>query len=348
MAEKDTVQEAVSWYKENRHIYTELADVVENIIRSTFEKRNIVYHSIESRTKGIKSFKRKAKRDKYLDPINEITDLTGIRIITLFEKDVYEISNIIKELFSIDYAKSEDKSDLLEADKMGYKSVHYIAQLIERCADKNTYIKFKSLNFEIQIRSILQHAWAEIEHDRNYKFKGELPKKIQRRFYSLAGMLEMADREFNLLDKEVKDYKDKVKRLTQDGKLSLELNEESLKGYLGTEFSPELRSGCLRAEFGGSYQGIIGQLREYGVSSLVDLDNIIPDKFYKTLNKHCCSKNSMDFSELLSMLMIINDHRKYFENFWPEKNTGLNDNCAQIIKEYGVDLEKLIDEYKNR
>ncbi len=49
------------------------------------------------------------------------------------------------------------------------------------------YQKFKDKKFEIQIRTILQHAWAEIEHDRDYKFTGELPINIKRRFRILAG-----------------------------------------------------------------------------------------------------------------------------------------------------------------
>jgi ppGpp synthetase/RelA/SpoT-type nucleotidyltranferase len=146
-------------------------------------------------------------REKYDEPVNEITDLAGIRIIALFEKEIHQISDIIKDLFKIDYKRSEDKSDLLDADKMGYKSIHYIAELNEDKIYATELENFAGLKFEIQIRSILQHAWAEIEHDRNYKFKGKLPKHLQRRFYALAGMLEIADREFNTLSEEVETFR---------------------------------------------------------------------------------------------------------------------------------------------
>ncbi|MCF8008470.1 MAG: RelA/SpoT [Halanaerobiales bacterium] len=210
MAEKNKVQKMVSWYKNKKELYNELAQKVESVIKNILVDREIVFHSIESRVKSTESLKRKASRNKYEDPIKEITDLAGIRIITLFEKDVYQISDIIKKTFEIDYKNSEDKSDLLAADKMGYKSVHYVATFKETLLKKDEYSKFKGLKFEIQIRSILQHAWAEIEHDRNYKLKGNLPKHLQRRFYVLAGMLEMADREFNLLAEEVDEYKDNI------------------------------------------------------------------------------------------------------------------------------------------
>ena len=207
MADRKTVNQAVKWYEKKRHNYVDLRAEVEVILREALNENDIVFHSIESRVKSVKSFREKAGRDKYTDPIKEVTDLTGIRIITLFEKEIHQISDIIKDLFKVDYGRSEDKSDLLDADKMGYKSIHYIAELSR---DKITATKLESfvgLKFEIQIRSILQHAWAEIEHDRNYKFKGKLPKHLQRRFYALAGMLEIADREFNILSEEVEKHR---------------------------------------------------------------------------------------------------------------------------------------------
>jgi ppGpp synthetase/RelA/SpoT-type nucleotidyltranferase len=209
MTSRKKINQAVKWYKKKKHNYVDLRAEVEEILREALNENEIVFHSIESRVKSVDSFKEKAARDKYTDPVNEITDLTGIRIITLFEKEIHQISDIIKELFKIDYERSEDKSDLLDADKMGYKSIHYIAELSRDKITATELESFSGLKFEIQIRSILQHAWAEIEHDRNYKFQGHLPKRLQRRFYALAGMLEIADREFNTLAEEVEKYRQK-------------------------------------------------------------------------------------------------------------------------------------------
>lgn len=207
MANRKKVNQSVEWYQRKRHKYVDLRAEVEVILREALNENEIVFHSIESRVKSTESFREKAARDKYSDPVNEITDLTGIRIITLFEKEIHQISDIIKDLFKIDYQRSEDKSDLLDADKMGYKSIHYIAELSQEKISQTKLESFAGLKFEIQIRSILQHAWAEIEHDRNYKFQGHLPKHLQRRFYALAGMLEIADREFNTLSEEVEKHR---------------------------------------------------------------------------------------------------------------------------------------------
>ncbi|MGM0499686.1 MAG: GTP pyrophosphokinase [Bacillota bacterium] len=207
MANRKKVNEAVKWYEKEKHNYLNLKTEIVVILREALKENNIIFHSIEGRVKSVNSFRNKAMREKYEKPVKEITDLAGIRIITLFEKEIHQISDIIKNLFKIDYKRSEDKSDLLDADKMGYKSIHYIAELNSEKIKGTELEGFKGMKFEIQIRSILQHAWAEIEHDRNYKFKGKLPKHLQRRFYALAGMLEIADREFNTLSEEVEKFR---------------------------------------------------------------------------------------------------------------------------------------------
>ncbi len=342
------VKKAVEWYKENRGIYKDLAVKVESLIECVLNSKNIFYHSLESRVKKISSFKTKAERDKYKDPINEITDLIGIRIIAYFEKDVHRICDIIKELFKIDYSNSEDKSDLLEADKMGYKSVHYIASFTNERINLSEFEKFSGIFFEIQVRSILQHAWAEIEHDRNYKFKGKLPQHLQRRFYSLAGMLEMADREFNSLTEEVDNYKEKVEKLTKGGEIDLELNEDSLSKYLLEKFDDEIKSSILQPFFGKddvALSSIIKELNKFGIYNLVELDSILPEKFYGNIKLDSEEPSNTNFMDLIRSIMIINDHRKYFEKVWEQNSCYFHQDFMNILNSYNIPMEKLSKEY---
>ncbi|HMA60370.1 MAG TPA: hypothetical protein VKN64_08770 [Halanaerobiales bacterium] len=345
MAEDIKVKKAVNWYKNNRERYKELANNVENIIKEMLIEKDIYYHSIASRAKQVDSFQRKAKREKYTEPLKEITDLAGIRIITLFEKDVYEISDLIKEVFIIDYENSEDKADLLDADKMGYKSVHYIANVTKELVDAELYEQFKDLKFEIQIRSILQHAWAEIEHDRNYKLKGNLPKHLQRRFYALSGMLEMADREFNLLAEEVDEYKKKVKELTRNGEIDIEIKPTSLQKYLLSKFREEVNDGLLEPTFDNQAAEIIKELSNYGIWDLVNLDSIIPENINEEIKDNLLDEESLDFNSLLKIIMIVNDYHKYFEKVWNQKSNFLNEKIIEIFKDYDIPIKKLAEEY---
>jgi ppGpp synthetase/RelA/SpoT-type nucleotidyltranferase len=87
---------------------------------------------------------------------------------------------------------------------------------------------------------VLQHACAEIEHDRNYKFSGVLPTLLQRRLYSLAGLLEIVDREFVALASEVDRYSEEVAQKTKSGDLDIEVNTTSLMQFLPSK-SPSLK-----------------------------------------------------------------------------------------------------------
>jgi ppGpp synthetase/RelA/SpoT-type nucleotidyltranferase len=66
----------------------------------------------------------------------------------------------------------EDKSRNLGTNRIGYRTIHLVVSLSNTRTILPEYSEFDDLKFEIQLRTILEHAWAEIEHDRNYKFKG--------------------------------------------------------------------------------------------------------------------------------------------------------------------------------
>ncbi|MCY1691163.1 hypothetical protein OVA29_11120 [Exiguobacterium sp. SL14] len=87
---------------------------------------------------------------------------------------------IIENEFAIDRDQSVDKSTLLDTTEFGYLSVHFVASLSEQRLALSEYGRFKDYTAEIQIRSILQHAWAEIEHDLGYKNPNSVPAEVKR------------------------------------------------------------------------------------------------------------------------------------------------------------------------
>src|SRR6185437_9274755 len=206
------------WYQENHPFYTQLSNKVEAIIKELLGINNINYHDIRSRTKSIESFVSKLKPNINYDP-KDMQDLSGIRIIAYFPSDVNKIGDIIEKCFTIDKKRSSDKATLLGTSRVGYHSVHYVARLTEERTTLPEFTKFKNLHFEIQVRTILQHAWAEIEHDRSYKFSGILPSNLERRLMLVSGLLEVADNEFNSIAKEVEEYSLEVSKKTKKGDL---------------------------------------------------------------------------------------------------------------------------------
>lgn len=76
--------------------------------------------------------------------------------------------------FNIDEKNSLDKKILLASDQIGYRSVHFVCDLGAQRSGLPEFKDLGGLKFEIQVRTLLQHAWAELAHDRNYKFSGTL------------------------------------------------------------------------------------------------------------------------------------------------------------------------------
>lgn len=194
-------------YGKAKSSYEQCTTKLHELINSLIEESDIQIHSVSSRTKDTDSLYEKVKRkgDKY-NKLSDITDLSGIRIICYLSDQVDKVADIIEKNFIILNEWSIDKRKTLDPDKFGYLSLHFVVKLSEDRSKLLEYKRFKDFYCEIQIRSILQHAWAEIEHDLGYKSTIEIPRDVQRRFYRLAGLLELADDEFNRIKSEVEQY----------------------------------------------------------------------------------------------------------------------------------------------
>lgn len=338
--------EAVQWYAQNRGLYKKLAEKVHNIILELLEESNITIHAVTSRAKELDSFKNKIGNPKYDDPINQITDFSGIRIIAYVDNDIKPICDIIKDSFNIDSNNSIDKSQELGTDKVGYKSIHYVAKIKDNRLNLPEYKKFKNLKFEIQIRTILQHAWAEIEHDKNYKFTGVLRPDIQRRFKILAGTLELIDREFNQLSNEIDKISDSVIIAEKKDKLnSIPINSTTLKQYLMGRFKSEIESNILTSDFNNYDDVIIEELQLFGIKNLKDLENIIPPNINQYIKKIFDKNQIGNFLGILRDFMIITNPEKYFEFSWRNKWEAFAPFSLRLYDFYNIDYKNISVKY---
>ena len=192
-------------------------------------------HSVSCRLKAKDSLARKvaANGSKYTC-LKDITDVAGVRIITFFQDDVDMIAGIIEREFTIDHANSVDKRALLDPERFGYLSMHHVVNLSPDRASLPEYRRFAGLKLEIQTRSILQHAWAEIEHDLGYKAGFDVPRTMRRRFARLAGILEVVDEEFAALRDGLRKYEKQVPKQISQTPSNVELNKASLNAFIAT------------------------------------------------------------------------------------------------------------------
>ena len=159
---------------------------------------------VQSRPKGVSSFAEKVARKfgKYPDAVNQLTDLCGARVVVQTTEQVKAVRQFIEANFDIQEA--DDKGLLLSADKFGYRDMHYIVQLqsardaaLGITADERAQIGDRRA--EIQVRTWVQHAWADTLHDRMYKNKLKISADVVRTGNLLAALMEEGDRGFNQL-----------------------------------------------------------------------------------------------------------------------------------------------------
>lgn len=128
--------------------------------------------------------------------MKQVTDLSGLRIIVYYLSDIEKVSKIVENEFQVDSANCVDKGALLAPQEFGYRSVQYVVWLSDLRKGLPEWENFQSLKAEIQIRTVLQHAWSGIDHKLMYKKRDDVPQQLQRRLFRLAGILELADKEF--------------------------------------------------------------------------------------------------------------------------------------------------------
>ena len=220
-------------YRERLPVLNRLKDVVLDILQRTLKENSMVVTAIEGRvkTEGSLTGKLELKGNKY-HTIDDITDIVGTRIITFFSDEVDKIAALVERMFEIDWDNSVDKRKMLEIDRFGYMSLHYICRLPKKLCDDPKMPELNEVRFELQMRSALQHVWANMQHDTGYKSAVEIPPEHQRSLNRLAGILELADEQFSRIRKEINDYRRNVQSLVASGDFNeVPLNGDTFRSY---------------------------------------------------------------------------------------------------------------------
>ena len=219
-------------YDNSKILLENLDRTLLNLINSLLEQKNIRVHQVQTRVKDRDSLEKKIirKNDKY-ESLSDITDIVGVRIITYFDDEVDQIATMIEEEFFIDQDNSVDKRKV-DNEKFGYRSLHYVANLKRDRVSLPEYSSYGEQKFEFQIRTILQHSWAEIEHDLGYKGEFEIPSTAKRTFYRVAALLEQADIEFVKLKSTIAEYETSLSQDIKNNPSQIEINKASLTSFM--------------------------------------------------------------------------------------------------------------------
>lgn len=338
-------------YDQQRKKYERFAREVEHQLRCILEEEGIVCNAITSRVKERDSLTQKidVKSDKYKS-LSEVTDIAGIRIITYYDSDVERAAKIVEREFYVDKENSINKREALGPEKFGYCSVHYVVSMNEDRLKLPENRGYAGIKCEIQIRTVLQHAWAEIEHDLGYKSEIDIPKDIRRSFSRLAGLLEVADKEFQEIRDFLETYREKVEAeiseksdygtpdceldaVVLEAVLKTKPNFQELNRRIGEIAGMKIRVPAKQKDKQDYYGGTLQKLNCLGISTTAQLDQLaergadlasyLADKFlrdrYKTEPEGATLPNTIGVFYLCYAQLILNNYSKervvqYMEN----------------------------------
>lgn len=198
-------REQIEEFKRERSCYVTYAAVLERVLKEAC-KESLAIAVVQARAKSVSSFAEKCARkyDKYKDAVHQMTDLCGARVIVQTLEQVRAVRQFIEANFH--KVEAEDKGLLLSQDEFGYRDMHYIVQLrpdrdLGITPDERAEIGDRKA--EIQVRTWLQHAWADTLHDRMYKTKLHYSPDTHRTGALLAALMEEGDRSYEQLATEI-------------------------------------------------------------------------------------------------------------------------------------------------
>ncbi|WP_122261807.1 GTP pyrophosphokinase [Ornithinimicrobium cerasi] len=261
--------------------YTALQPTLEQVtqdavttLTSLIDDAGINYLTVSGRTKSVTSFAAKTQRavaaaqGAAIDPLRQITDLVGARIITYVREDVRAVADLLHE----NYTVLEDRDlgeETASAGRWGYASRHLLLSADPVGPDGALPPYEATRCVSVQLRTVLQHAWAEFEHD--IRYKGTIPPEqvpdMDRRFTLAAGLLELADSEFTAI-------RDRLQAGLSRGAVTHDdadprISPQELATFLAGRYAS---AGWSRTEH---YEWIAELLLQLGIGSLEELSALL-------------------------------------------------------------------------
>jgi predicted RNase H-like nuclease/ppGpp synthetase/RelA/SpoT-type nucleotidyltranferase len=266
-----TIRRAVQEYAALQPELRAATDAYVALITSLLDDAGINYLTVSGRAKTVASFAAKAERlddgrRLYSDPLHQITDQIGVRVITYVHSDVTAVADVLSDQLRV--LEDRDMGQVTASEgRFGYASRHLLVELDGARASTSPLLLERSA--QVQVRTVLQHAWAEFEHD--IRYKGVVPEEhvpdLDRRFTLAAGLLELADSEFSAI-------RDRLKTVDSDAPAEPDdadprIGAHELATFLASQFA---EAGWSRTDH---YEWISGLLLELGITSLDELAGLL-------------------------------------------------------------------------
>ncbi|WP_051299597.1 GTP pyrophosphokinase [Arthrobacter castelli] len=198
-------------YSDDDSKYKSASKAILAAVRARLDDDGLNYHVVDERVKESKSLRRKLSRTlsdgspKYINGTDDIDDIIGLRVITYLNEDVELAMAALRGSFN-EIEHVDKTSEQKRKGEFGYSGQHLVLQ-IGQTKPPNGCSAYTGQRFEVQVRTVLQHAWAEFEHDVRYKAASRARPEINRAFTLASGLIELADQQFTEINKMVSGQK---------------------------------------------------------------------------------------------------------------------------------------------
>lgn len=167
----------------------------------------------ESRIKTFRSIIEKANFKGLEDPLTQLTDICGLRLVCALRSDLDEVDRIIRG--TLDVIRADTKVQTTSSNVFGYLSNHYIFGLKpSQLAADLPYLR--GLRGEIQVRTIVMDAWARLSHHLVYKQSTDVPEALLRDYYALSGLFWIADTHFEMFFEEAARNREAIEKRAKE------------------------------------------------------------------------------------------------------------------------------------
>jgi putative GTP pyrophosphokinase len=203
------ISEIVGQWEKDEPNYIELGTHVYAHIKKAIPEYEIL-PEISFRTKDLLSIVKKVKKKQSEKEYSydHLNDKLGLRIICSYKEDLDKVDSFLRNNFII--KKAEYKKDILDFDKLDYTSNHYDASIRTDIGTFKTIAHLENLVFEIQVRTLNQHAWSNTAHSLAYKQEADIHPLLKRRVYRLLSLYEIADDEFSSVNQALSNNADNI------------------------------------------------------------------------------------------------------------------------------------------
>lgn len=267
------IRRAVTRYAVGQEQLRAATEAYVALVTQLLDDAGINYLAVTGRTKSVESFAGKAARRTpsgrlvHPKPLTDITDQIGVRVVTYVQADVDAVAQLLDAQLEVRDDRDMGQETAAQG-RFGYASRHLLVVPDDERAAAAELPAGRPAS--VQIRTVLQHAWAEFEHD--IRYKGSVPAEhrpdFDRRFTLAAGLLELADQQFSAIrERHREELTSPADAADDDPRIS----PTDLAAFLAGQFAD---AGWSRTDH---YAWASGLLLELGITSLSELREVLRD-----------------------------------------------------------------------